>query len=179
MPIDTTTIKTQILDDELTTNINYLQPSGFRVLIDRTKYPNLQFFAQSVQHPGATLTPLELPVRRVTSVPLAGDKITFTELSFTLLIDEDMKGYQEMFDWMVRILNDGAVSAGDRNSAKPTYADITVSVLSSHNNSVKKIRYLDCMPTTLGGINFQANTGDTTFLTFDASFRFSQFEIIS
>lgn len=179
MPIDTTTIKTQILDDELTTNINYLQPSGFRVLIDRTKYPNLEFFAQSVQHPGATLTPLELPVRRVTSVPLAGDKMTFTELSFNLLIDEDMKGYQEMFDWMVRILNDGAISSGDRKTGKPTYADITVSVLSSHNNSVKKIRYLDCMPVTLGGINFQANTGDTTYLTFDASFRFSQFEIVA
>jgi hypothetical protein len=43
---------------------------------------------------------------------------------------------------------------------------------------VKKIRYLDCMPTNLGGIQFQANTGDTTFLTFDASFRFSQFEIV-
>ena len=179
MPIDTTTINTQVLDEELTENINYLQPSGFRVLIDRTKYPNLEFFAQSVQHPGATLTPLELPVRRVTSVPLAGDKITFTELSFTLLIDEDMKGYQEMYDWMVRIVNEGQVPANQRATKKPTYADITVSVLSSHNNTVKKIRYLDCMPTNLGGIQFQANTGDTTYLTFEASFRFSQFEIVA
>jgi hypothetical protein len=178
MPIDTTQITTQVLDEELTDNINYLQPSGFRVLIDRTKYPNLEFFAQSVQHPGANLNPVELPVRRITSVPLAGDKMTFTELSFTLLVDEDMKGYQEMYDWMVRIVNDGAVSAGQRGTRKPTYADITLSILSSHNNTTKKIRYLDCMPTNLGGIQFQSTAGDTTFLTFEASFRFSQFEIV-
>ena len=64
MPVDSTV---QITDEELTSNLNYLQPTGFRVVIDRTKYPNLEYFAQSVSHPGAQLTPLELPVRRITS----------------------------------------------------------------------------------------------------------------
>lgn len=68
MPIDTTTIKTQLLDEELTSNLNYLQPTGFRVTIDRTRYPNLEYFVQSVSHPGATMTPVELPVRRLTSM---------------------------------------------------------------------------------------------------------------
>ena len=140
MPIDTTTIKTQLLDEELTSNLNYLQPTGFRVTIDRTRYPNLEYFVQSVSHPGATMTPVELPVRRLTSVPLAGDNVTFGEVSFSLILDENLVGYQEMFNWIVRIANEGQVSAGERDTKIPTYADITLSILSSHNNSVKKIR---------------------------------------
>ena len=46
MPINSTTITTQLKDDELTSNLNYLQPTGFRVVIDRTRYPNLEYFAQ-------------------------------------------------------------------------------------------------------------------------------------
>ncbi len=60
----------------VTTNKNYLQPSGFSVSIERTNYPNLQYFAQSITHPGASVNPVELPGRRITSLPFAGDKIT-------------------------------------------------------------------------------------------------------
>ena len=178
MPINSTTITTQLKDDELTSNLNYLQPTGFRVVIDRTRYPNLEYFAQQVTHPGAQLNPLELPARRITSVPLAGDKITFSEVSFNIILDENMTSYREMYDWMVRITNEGQVSAGARGEKKPTYADITLSVLSSHNNQTLRVRYKDCIPTSLGTINFQSTTGDVQFLTFDASFRFAQFEIV-
>ena len=37
MPINTTNITTQVEDQELTSNLNYLQPTGFKVLIDRDK----------------------------------------------------------------------------------------------------------------------------------------------
>lgn len=172
------TSKVQLADEELTSNLNYLQPTGFKVIIDRTRYPNLEYFVQSVSHPGASLTPIELPVRRITSVPLAGDKMTFSEVGFDIIVDENMTSYKEMYDWMTRIVNEGQVSAGERDTKKPTYADITLSVLSSHNNTVQKIRYLDCVPTSLGAIEFQSTSGDTTFVTFNASFRFSQFEIV-
>tara|TARA_A200000159_G_scaffold99432_1_gene92236 strand:- start:9489 stop:10016 length:528 start_codon:yes stop_codon:yes gene_type:complete len=175
MPVNS---NVQISDEELTTNLNYLQPTGFKVVIDRTKYPNMEYFVQSVSHPGAQLTPMELPVRRITSVPLAGDKITFSEVSFQIILDEDMKSYREMFDWMLRIVNDGQVNQSQRDTKKPTYADITLHVLSSHNNTTQKIRYLDCVPTGLGDINFESTQGDTTYVTFNASFRFSQFEIV-
>ena len=38
----------QVDDQELTTNLNYLQPTGFKLLIDRVKYPNLEYFCQGV-----------------------------------------------------------------------------------------------------------------------------------
>jgi len=174
MPVNVTT---QVSDEELTTNLNYLQPTGFKIVMDRTKYPNLEYFVQSVSHPDVSVNPMELPIRRITSVPLAGDKMTFGEVSFSIILDEDMKSYIEMMDWLSRIVNDGHVGPDRRHEKTPTYADITLHVLSSKNNTTKKIRYLDCVPITLGNIEFTATTGDVTYLTFNASFRFSQFEI--
>jgi len=174
MAVDSTV---QIDDVELTTNLNYLQPTGFRVLIDRTRYPNLEYFAQSVAHPSVTANPVELPTRRVTSVPLAGDKLTFSELSITIICDENLTAYQEMFDWLERIVNEGQVSHSERKTDIPTYADITVAVLTSHNNTAVKLKYQDCIPTDLGSIEL-ATTGDANVITFTTTFRFARFEVI-
>tara|TARA_B100001564_G_C20626365_1_gene664895 strand:- start:729 stop:1256 length:528 start_codon:yes stop_codon:yes gene_type:complete len=175
MPVDSTV---QIDDVELTTNLNYLQPTGFRILIDRTRYPNLEFFAQTVSHPSVNVNPVELPVSRVSSVPLAGDKVTYGTLDISVIVDENMSAYKEMHSWLERIVNEGETSALERMTKNPTYADITVSVLTSHNNTKLKLRYLDCIPTDLGAVELASTGGDASVITFTSTFRFSRFEII-
>jgi len=177
MPQNAATLKTQIKDAELTSNVNYLQPTGFRISIDRARYPNLEYFVQSVSHPAIDVNAVELPVRRITSVPIAGDSMRFGGLTFNILLDEDMASYNEMFDWLQRTVNDGQVTAGDRKTAIPTYSDITLSILSSHNNVNKTITYRDCIPTSLGGIEFLSNSGQASYLGFTVVFNFSQFII--
>ena len=179
MAINTTTITTQVSDQELTTNLNYLQPTGFKILIDRVKYPNLEYFCQQVDHPSVSTNPVEFPVRRITGVPLPGDKITHSEIGFNIILDEEMTGYREMYNWMQRLVNEAQVGPSLRDQKFPTFADITLMVLSSHNNATQKIKYKDCLPTGLGGIQFTTTTGDVTYLTFTANFRFSTFEIVA
>lgn len=161
----------------LTTNLNYLQPTAFKLSIDRKNYPNLEFFAQTVSHPSMSLTVADLPFRR-TNIHLAGDKLTFDELSATIILDEDMKSYIEMYNWMERLVEQNNRPATKRlEDLPPTSADITLSVLSSHNNSNRKISYADCMPTSLGNINFEATVSDVQYLTFPVTFRFTYFTI--
>jgi hypothetical protein len=57
-------------------------------------------------------------------------------------------------------------------------ADMTLSILSSHNNTTKQIRYIDCIPTALTDIQFETTTGGESFVVFGASFRFSYFEMV-
>ena len=83
-----------------------------------------------------------------------------------------------MYNWMQRLVNEAQVGSSLTDQKFPTYADITLMVLSSHNNATQKIKYKDCLPTCLGGIQFTTTTGDVTYLTFTANFRFSTFEII-
>ena len=174
MPQNAATLKTQIKDAELTSNVNYLQPTGFRVSIDRSRYPNLEYFVQSVSHPNMTVNPVTLPGRRVTEIPMPGDRVSFGTVEFTILLDEDMKGYREMFDWLNRNVNEGQVSADRRSTQIPTHSDITLSVLSSHNNTINQIKYRDAIPTDLSGLDF-SSTGGTEYMTFSVTFKFSEF----
>ena len=69
----------------LTTNINYLQPTSFKLVLDRKNYPNLEFFCQSVTHPGMLMSAVELPYQKVAGVPFPGDTLTFNELSANII----------------------------------------------------------------------------------------------
>ena len=44
----------------LTTNFNYLQPTGFKLVIDRTNYPNLDYFVQDFTHAGVIMNSADL-----------------------------------------------------------------------------------------------------------------------
>jgi len=163
----------------LTTNINYLQPTSYKLVIDRDNYPNLEYFAQTITHPGMILNPSEVPFRKLAGVPIVGGSLTFNELSATIILDEDMTAYDEMYAWIRRVVDNQPVGALERNSGKPpTYSDITLSILSSHNNQTKQVKYLECCPTALGDINFESTATGTEFITFSVSFRFTYFEFV-
>jgi len=164
----------------LTTNQNYLQPTAYKLTIDRENYPNLEFFAQSVTHPGMIINPSEVPFRKIAGVPIAGGTLTFNELSSNIILDENLTGYDEMFSWIRRIVDNVPVKALDRTTTKaPTYSDITLSILNSSNTVQKQIRYLECIPTSLGDINFESTASGTEFITFNVAFRFTYFELVA
>ena len=105
--------------------------------------------------------------------------MTFNELTATIILDENLSAYSEMYDWMKRLVESpNQTRTFGEDGDYSTAVDITLSVLSSKNNAVKQIRYIDCIPTDLGDINFQATTQDIQMLTFPISFRFSYFELV-
>jgi len=69
---------------------NYLQPTGFRVLINKERYPYLSFAAQSIQHPSMEIGETKLGRPRLAGVPFIGDQIEFASLSMDVLLDENM-----------------------------------------------------------------------------------------
>lgn len=158
--------------------VSFLQPTSFKLLIERKHFPNLEFFAQQVLHPGMQLNATEVPYQRA-SIALPGDKLTFGEVTCNIIIDEDLNAYTEMFNWMKRLVENKHKSPSDllRENKPPVSADITVMVLSNHNNTTRQIKYIDCVPTLLGDISFETTSGEQEYLIFPASFKFSYFEI--
>jgi len=88
-----------------------------------------------------------------------------------------------MHNWMKRNLDQDMTTPIDRYKAAtespPAMSDITLSILSSHNNAVVRIKYRDCIPTALTDIQFQSTGGGTEFITFGASFRFTYFDVLT
>lgn len=162
---------------ELTDNINYLQPTGFKIVMDRKHFPNLTFFATSVLHPSMNLSFSEVPYRR-TNIRVPGDKLVFGEVQFNVIMDENMTSFEEMYDWMRACVETSNTSALERSTTqRPTSADITVSTLTSANTKIKEIRYIDAIPTSLGDVSFETIGGDA-FITFPVTFAFTYFELV-
>ena len=90
-----------------------------------------------------------------------------------------MKSYLEIQSWLERLVNDGHVSLEDsqKEGKIATEADITVNILTSHNNKNKRIKYLGCIPTNVGSIEMNASQNQT-YLVFTSSFRFERYEIV-
>ena len=93
------------MSNNLTSNISLFQPTGFKVIIDRKNYSNLQFFVQSISHPGATNPAVETAFKRINSVPQPGGQMEYGELTMDVMLDEDMNSYTEMYNWMLRLVN--------------------------------------------------------------------------
>ena len=123
----------------------------------------------------------DLPYSRLSALPIAGDKLSFGTLECMVIVDENLNAYKEMFEWLQRIVQTNEASGLDRSrnndTTAPTVADITVAILSSHNNTTRTIRYIDCIPTTIGSLPMESTTGDTTIIALPVSFRFSYFEL--
>ena len=162
----------------LTKNENFLQPTGYKISINRKNYPNLEFFVQSVVHPSVSVAQTEVQYSRV-AIHTAGDKILYDELTMEILLDEDMSGYKEMYTWLERLVATKDGRAEDKsNAGVSSVADITLSILSSHNNTTNKFIYRDCVPTLLGSVNLTANAADVQYITAPISFSFTYFDIV-
>ena len=168
--------------ETLTANKNYLQPTGFKVIIDKENYPNLEFFAQSVDHPDVSVTAPNVPYSRIGSISLPGDTVDFSQLNIQFILDEDLKSYLELYNWFEDMVNKDFAEPGVRSrrstSEVPTQADISVSILTSHNNQSKRIMYKGCSPTALSGLQLTSIASSVEYLTFNVSFVFNGFEFI-
>ena len=161
------------------TNFNFLQPSNFKVVIDRKRFGNLEFYAQRVAHPGVTVNNPPNPFRGIQNVVVPGDTLSVDTLSLDILLDEGMSSYTEIYEWITGLINRRSKRQDIRTSTSdPDLVDITLSIMSSHNNTVKYIRYIDCVPINLGTLLLESTTGDTNVLTFPVTFACTNFELL-
>jgi len=160
---------------------NYFNPTNFKVTISKANYPFLAFNAQQINHPSMDVD--AVPVgHRLASIPFTGDRIEFGAMSMEVMLDENLKVYGEIYNWMERNLetphnlNSGVLyNKGDGGLAD--YQDIRIQMLNSNNNANREFVYRNAFPISLGDIAFNASE-EATFITCNVSFRFDYFEFI-
>jgi hypothetical protein len=147
------------MSNYVTTNKNALAVSdGFRMVFH--KAPNTSYFCQNFIMPSVNATEAVVTRPKVDAY-FPGDKVTFDELSITMLVAENMENYVEIFDWMMG--NDNAVD------------DITVYILSSKNNVNRTVTFKNAFPTSIGSISFSVQDADITYAQVDVTFRYDYF----
>ena len=76
---------------------NYLSPTNFTISIQRI--PNIEFFVQKMSIPSlsATAPARDTPLSTLYDI---NDKLIYSDLEMTFIVDENMNNYKEIFDWM-------------------------------------------------------------------------------
>ena len=150
----------------LTTNKNFLSPVGFQFKIDSNQYPNVEYFCTAVTLPDISAAETPIPYKTLNTA-MTADRLNFGSLALRFNITEDMENYIEMFNWLNRIVNND----------KEQVSDATLSILSSHNNVTREIKFKDCFPTSLSAVEFSTQQTDIEYLQADVVLKYTTFEI--
>lgn len=154
----------------LVENINFANPSSFRLMIDNLKYPNAQYTVQLGSIPDMSVegAPFNTPKR---SILVSADRIVYSPLSLTFIVDENFTNYKEIHDWMF-----GMVGQGDAGVRKTR--DLTLIIYNSSNNVVQQIQFVDAHPTSLSSLPFEVTASTVNYLTAAVDFNYSYYKFL-
>jgi len=159
------------------TDLNILGDNNFQFEIMNLPYVSL--FAQNFSIPGVSLGRAPVPTSNVDyNVP--GDKMEFEDLTITFMVDEHIKNYMEIFNWMTALgfpeSSEQFKALKEHHTPYTETSDIVMTILTNKFNPHTKIHFVDCFPTDLTPIDF-TNVNTTVdpiqaTVTFDYSYYF-------
>jgi hypothetical protein len=175
-------------------NRNFLSPIGFEFHI--SKIPGAEFFCQAASIPAISMGAANQPTR-LNVVYQPGDELYYEPLFIKFLIDENMKNYYQVHDWIRRITTpvtsqEFTYNTGDNDDDRqPNYwrdrknlpvwgenqwrCDCSLIVLSSNYQPVAEFIFKDAFPISLTTLNFDASVGDIEYFTAEVAFRYNYF----
>lgn len=166
---------TRLPGSTLTENKNLLSPLGFRFLLSRA--PNVEYFCQAAGLPGMALGEANQHNPFVT-IPHPGDHLTFDPFTIRFMIDEDMKNFNEIYDWMLGLgYPDQHSQYKSLYDSSAVFSDGSIMVLTSHNNASIRIVIEDMFPVALSPVNFDSRDTEVTYLEADVTFRYRKYRI--
>jgi hypothetical protein len=155
---------------------NYLSPVEFIVSVERL--PHVQFFTQSVTIPSLSLAPIDKP-SPFKPIPVPGDRVSYSELPLSFIIDEQMSNFIEVFNWIKGL---GFPETFDqyrnlKNSEAGLLTDISIVIMNSHKNPNIEIQFKDCFPTGLSDVVLDTTQTDIIYPQATVSFAFLNYSI--
>ena len=181
------------------TTVDYAQSNQFKVYIPI--FPLVEWFVISCNVPGVTMGQGVVPTPLL-DVPFIGDKLTYDQFNMTFMVDEQLKNYIELHDWLVnmaapqkssqfgartsdyvirpsqstKFYRDGQEVTGS-TSDRDLYCDIELYILSSKNNPVAKITMQEAFPVTISALDYTQQDADTSYVQCNVSFAFMLYTI--
>jgi hypothetical protein len=152
--------------NNLTGNTNLLSNAGFKLIINSQEFSNTGYFAVTANIPSVQVN-AALTTFKNQKGYVPGETIEFEQFSVRIAIDEDLVVYKEIFNWMKTYTD----TAGMKQH------DMSLIILSSHNNPNKTFKFVRAFPVSLGSIEFNAQNTDAEYAFVDVQFQYDYFLI--
>jgi hypothetical protein len=173
----------------LPTNKNFLSPLGFTFSIKKT--PTVNYFCQTAEIPTISLGQADIQTPFV-RIPVPGDHIEFGTFTMSFLVDEDLRNYTEIFDWIIALgfpdnfnqfrsvaSNTRGQFLGQSNPLSGTgvYSDASLMVLNSVKAPILEVVLKDAYPVSLSGVDFNTQSSDVDYVAATATFAYRSFTL--
>ena len=174
-----------ILSCPIPNNINPLSPNGFQFSIGRL--PELSYFCQEAVIPSINLGSPDFATP-FSNKAIAGEIITFDQLSIQFLVDEKMSNYKGIWNWMIGLgFPESYQQYIDMQNSNPSsllsdnaknYSGGFLQVLGSNNSVVQTIEFIDLIPLSLSGLTFQSTNQDVQYIVGQAVFKYDYYKFV-
>ena len=177
---------------------DYSQQRQFKVFLPL--FPTTEWFVVRANVPGVSLGQA-VQTTPMIDMPIIGDKLTYDDFYVTFLVDEELKNYTEMHDWLIncaapetrsqfqgKARPDGIpqrpqteimdlILGNVKSSDRDLYSNLDLFIMSSKNNPLVKIQMVEAFPISLTNIEYSHQESDVTYAECTATFAFSYFTI--
>ena len=143
-------------------NMNPLADVQYK--FDIAALPETSFFVQTASLPGITLSPMEIGLPQSQGIALNTGVIQYEELSVTFLVDEYLKNWMEIYNWI---------------TGKPSYTSGVLTILSSSMNPTMEAHFKQLFPISLSALEFDSTTTDPIYHQATVSFKYTEYTIKS
>ena len=156
-------------------NVNFLSPVGFQLRLSRA--PEMTYYLTATRIPSVSLIDVDGIETPFVKMPVPGTKLEFEGVNFTFMVDEDMKNYLELFNWMVSL---GFPESFDQATgwSPPTpggddgyLTDGTLTILTSAMTPNITVTYRDMIISQLSDIEFDSKVSDIDHATCTVTFK--------
>ena len=153
-------------------NINHIQSPGHLFHIQRL--PNLSYFCQRLSMPGINIGSFDMYQKGLAKIPFPGN-VEFNDLSIDFFIDENMKNWLELSDWMR-----STTTFEDFNQIDDIpllWSNATLFLLNSAMNPKFKVEFRDIIPVSISDIQFDTTVTEISPITATATFKYTTYTL--
>jgi hypothetical protein len=160
-------------------NTSILQPTKFTFVIP--DLPFAKYFCQTATLPGVSTNPVGIDTP-FSMTYYHGDKLTYDSFSINAIVDEELRVWEETYNWLVSLTKPESWSQYAKyslsaKSPRELYYDGILTINTNANNPNIRIKFKNCHPVSLGAIQFNSSDNADTIPTADITFRYDRFDI--
>jgi hypothetical protein len=176
-------------------NRNFLSPVGFKFVINKLR--GVDFFCQAANVPKIEMDTAIQPTR-FNKVKQPGDEIEYEDLKIRFLVDENMKNWYEVHDWMREMATpfsskEFGYHRGDRASINKIEraipekedqimnqwkSDCSLFILSGNYQPVAEFIFIDAFPISLSTLQFDSSVQDIKYFTAEMVMSYNYFDYV-
>ena len=158
---------------EQPTNRNFLNPIGF--LLKLEKFDGVDFFCQTANIPDVSMPVTEVASRFRNLPIIPGGGVTFGDFSVRFIVDEDLKNYLSVYNW---IRDNGNADQNKRDTTEnDIYTGAQLHIVTSQYNPAFVVNFVNVFPVSLSSLQFDATMTDVEYLTAEVTFKHQQFTV--